>query len=80
MGEVVAAFLRPEAVQQSPDPSPGRLNGAFGRVAEQGFELGEDLFNRVEVGGSRAAGSAAWPPPAQWRHARRDSYGCSDCP
>ncbi len=51
MGEVVAAFLRPEAVQQSPDPPPGRLNGAFGRVAEQGFELGEDLFNRVEVGG-----------------------------
>ena len=51
MGEVVAAFLRPEVVQQSPDPPPGRLNGAFGCVAEQGFELGEDLFNRVEVGG-----------------------------
>ena len=51
MGEVVAAFLRPEAVQQRPGPPPGRLNGAFGRVAEQGFKLGEDLFNRVEVGG-----------------------------
>ena len=51
MGEVVAAFLRFEAVQQGADPPPGRFNGAFGRVAEQSFELGEDLFNRVEVGG-----------------------------
>ena len=51
MGEVVAAFLRFEAVQQRPDPPPRRLNGAFGRVAEQGFALGEDLFNRVKVRG-----------------------------
>ena len=51
MGEVVATFLRFEAVQQRPDPPPRRLNGAFGRVAEQGFEFGEDLFNRVEIGG-----------------------------
>ena len=51
MGEVVATFLRPEAVQQRPDPPPRRLNRPFGRVAEQGFELGKDLFNRVEIGG-----------------------------
>ena len=51
MGEVTTAFLRFEAVQQRPDLSPRRLNGTFGRVAEQGFEFGEDLFNRVEIGG-----------------------------
>ena len=53
MGEVVAAFLRFEGVEQRPDPPPRRLNGACGRVAEQGFKLGEDLFNRVEIGGVR---------------------------
>ena len=51
MGEVVAAFLRPEAVEQGAEPPPGRRYGPFGRVAEQGFELGEDLFNGVEIGG-----------------------------
>ena len=51
MGKVVAAFGRAEAVQQRPEPPPGRLNGAFGRVAEQSFELSEDLFDRVEIGG-----------------------------
>ena len=51
MGEVATAFLWFEAVQQRPNPSPRRLNSAFGRVAEQGFEFGEDLFNRVEIGG-----------------------------
>ena len=51
MGKVVAAFGRAEAVEQGAEPPPGRLNGAFGRVAEQSFELGEDLFDRVEIGG-----------------------------
>ena len=51
MGEVVATFGGAEAVQQRPDPPPRRLNAAFGRVPEQRFELGEDLFNRVEIGG-----------------------------
>ncbi len=51
MGEVVAAFLRAETVEQGAEPPPGRRHGPFGRVAEQGFELGEDLFNRVEIGG-----------------------------
>lgn len=53
MGEVVAAFLRAEAVKQGAEPPPGRLHGPFGRVTEQGFELGEDLLNRVEIGGVR---------------------------
>ena len=51
MGEVMATFGGAEAVQQRPDPSPGGLNGPFGRVTEQSLELGEDLFNRVEIGG-----------------------------
>ena len=51
MGEVVAAFGRAEAVEQGAEPPPGRLNGAFGRVAEQSFELSEDLFNRGEIRG-----------------------------
>ena len=51
MGEVVAAFGWAEAVQQRPDPPPGRFNGPFGRVTEQSFELGEDLFNGVEIRG-----------------------------
>ena len=67
MGEVVAAFLRFEGVEQRPDPPPGRLNGAFGRVAEQGFEFGEDLFNRVEVGGVRRQEAQRGPHPLDGR-------------
>ena len=50
MGKVMATFLRSEAIEQGPDPSPRRLDRAFGRLAQEGFELGEDLFNRVEIG------------------------------
>ena len=63
MGEVVAAFLRFEAVEQRPDPPPRRLNGACGRVAEQGFEFGEDLFNRVEIGGGGRQEAQRGPHP-----------------
>ena len=50
MGKVMATFLRAEVMEQGPDPAPGCLNTAFGRVAEQSFEFSEDLFNRVEIG------------------------------
>ena len=53
MGEVPPAFVGREAVKEDPDPAPGCLNTAFGRVAEQRFEFSEDLFNRVEIGGIR---------------------------
>ena len=53
MSEVPTAFVGREVVKEGPDPAPGRLDRAFGRVAEQRFELGEDLFNRVEIGGIR---------------------------
>ena len=50
MGKVMATFLRAEVMEQGPDPAPRRLDRAFGRVAEQRFELSEDLFKRVEIG------------------------------
>ena len=53
MGEVMSTFLRPEAVEEDSDAAPRRLDRAFGRVAEQGFELGKDLLNRIEIGGVR---------------------------
>ena len=46
----MAAFFRSEAVEEGANPAPRRLDGAFRRVAQEGFELGEDLFNRVEIG------------------------------
>ena len=45
MGEVMGTFLRPKAVEEGSDTAPRR-----GDVAEQGFELGKDLFNRIEIG------------------------------
>ena len=51
MGDVTTAFVGPEAVQEGPDPPPRCLDGAFGGAPEERFELGEALFNRVEIGG-----------------------------
>lgn len=68
MGEVAPAFVGREAVKEDPDPAPRRLNTAFGRVAQEGFELGEELFNRVEIGrirrqkAQRGPGSLKGPP------------------
>ena len=68
MGEVPTAFVGREAVKEDPDPAPGCFNAAFGGVAQEGFELGEDLFNRVEIGGirrqeaQRSPGSLKGPP------------------
>ena len=67
MGEVVATFGGAEAVQQRPDPLPRRLHGPFGRVTEQGFELGEDLFNRVEIRGVRRQEAQGGPHPLKGR-------------
>ena len=67
MGEVVAAFLRAEAVKQGAEPPPSSLNRAFGRVAEQGFELGEDLFNGVEIRGVGGQEAQRGPHPLNGR-------------
>ena len=67
MGEVVAAFLRAEAVEQGAEPPPGRRHGPFGRVTEQSFELSEDLLNRVEIGGVRGQEAEGGPHPCKGR-------------
>ena len=46
----MVTFLRAEAIEEGTDPAPRRLDRAFRRVTEEGLELGEDLFNRVEIG------------------------------
>ncbi len=46
----MAAFFRSEAIEEGADSAPRRLDGAFSRLAESGFELGEALFNRVKIG------------------------------
>ena len=63
MGEVMGTFLGPEAVEEGADPPPGGLNGPFGGVAQQGFELGKDLFNRIEIGGVRREETQRGPHP-----------------
>ncbi len=51
--EVVGAFLRREGVEECSDFVPKRLDGAVSGFFEQGFELGEDHFDGVEVRGVR---------------------------
>lgn len=49
--EVIAAFFGGESIDQATDAVPEGGNGAFGGFAQHGFQLGEGLFDRVEVGG-----------------------------
>ena len=37
-------------VEELADTSPGGLDGALGGLAQQGLELGEDLFDGIEIG------------------------------
>ena len=67
MGEVMVTFSWAEAVQQRPDPLPRRLNGPFSRVTQQRFELGEDLFNRIEIGGVGGEEPQRGPHPLNGR-------------
>jgi len=50
VSKVGGALARLEALQELADLFPGRLEGSLSRFAEQGFELGEDLLDRVEIG------------------------------
>jgi hypothetical protein len=36
-------------LEQRPDPSPGGIDGSLGGLAQQSFELSEELFDRIEV-------------------------------
>lgn len=56
MGEVVGAFGGLEGVEGLGDGVPEGIDGARLGGPQQGFELGEDRLDRVEVGGCRAAG------------------------
>ena len=76
MGKVMATFLRAEVMEQGPDPAPRRLDAAFGRVAEQSFELSEDLLNRVEIGGIRRQEAQRGPRLPQWPVAQPGPCGC----
>src|SRR3954471_9858369 len=48
--EVVGAFDGCEAVDEAPDGGPKALNGPLGGFAQERFELGEGILNRVEIG------------------------------
>src|SRR5947209_556123 len=50
VGEVGLAFVWKEAVEQSADSLPGRVKSPLCGLAQELFELGEDLLDRVEIG------------------------------
>ena len=60
-----------EAFEQGSDPFPDGLDGALPGFSEERFELGEDLFNRVQIG---AIGRQKDEPCAG------GAYGFADCP
>ena len=47
--QVVGALGGAEGLEQRPDPSPGGIDGLLGGLAQQSFELSEELFDRIEV-------------------------------
>jgi hypothetical protein len=47
--QVVGALSGAEGLEQRPDPSPGGIDGLLGGLAQQSFELSEELFDRIEV-------------------------------
>src|SRR3954452_5848229 len=47
--EVVGAFDGCEDVDEAPDGGPKALNGPLGGFAQERFELGEGILNRVEI-------------------------------
>lgn len=49
MSDVGSAFLWAEAVEKVADFTPSFLDGACIGFAEEGFELGEDHLDRVEI-------------------------------
>ena len=42
-----------EAVEQHADVRPERIHGPWGGLAKQGLELGNQVFNGIEIGGIR---------------------------
>lgn len=50
MAEVVGALFSGEGVEELADAGPERLDGSLGCASEEGLQLGEDQFDRIEVG------------------------------
>ena len=48
--DIVCAFVGREVVEQFADASPGGLDGALIGLAQQAFEFGEHLLDRVQIG------------------------------
>jgi hypothetical protein len=48
--QVVSAFVRRKVIDEGADALPWRGFGSLGGLAPQVLELGEDLFDRVDVG------------------------------
>ena len=49
MVNVVLALIEAKALQQRTDGRPERLERAGLGAAQQGLELGKDLFDRIEI-------------------------------
>jgi len=49
MPQIFCAFGWREVVDEAPDAVPKTFAGSLAGAAEQAFELGEDLFDRVQV-------------------------------
>ena len=47
MAEVVATFFGAEGIKELADPIPQGSDRPLGGLSQQGFELGEELFDRV---------------------------------
>ena len=48
--EVVFAFIGRKDIDEVSDIFPESMLGVFFGFAQQGFEFGEEVFNRIEVG------------------------------
>jgi hypothetical protein len=62
MPKVVGAFFGCKCLDEYPNELPERLDCKCSAFAQYGLELGESLFDRVEVRGVRrdATGSGLW--------------------
>ena len=69
-----------EGIEQRSDASPGCFLGALGSLAQEVFEFGEDLLDRIEVGG---VGRQEQEAGASGPDCGSDGwffYGLRDCP
>ena len=67
MAQIGCALCGWEEVEEAADLAPGLFDGAHVGLSEEGFQLGEDHFDGVEVGrswpGARYHGACATSSP-----------------